>query len=205
MSRKIIITLSGPSNAGKTVLEDALIKAKVATRVLGFTTRPPRNGETDGVDNHFISREAALALMATDECFHQIEHSGEYYGKTETYFNDAFAQNPVVVAVATPEGARQIRQYYQADESVTVVSFFVTASTDTLVARMLKRFENQDKPDHMHYAKRIRKLLSDEVHWGSKYKLTFNETLVSSDTEALQNNVQHIYQLIQRLNSAYIK
>jgi guanylate kinase len=51
-----LITLTGPSCAGKTTLEDRLIKAGF-DRVISNTTRAPRRGEIDGVHYHFRTPE----------------------------------------------------------------------------------------------------------------------------------------------------
>lgn len=54
----ILFLLSAPSGAGKTTVCRRLLSAnRNLTRIVTCTTRPPREGETNGVDYHFLSRE----------------------------------------------------------------------------------------------------------------------------------------------------
>ena len=55
----MIFTLTGPSGSGKTTLVGQLVEKypNRVERIVTTTSRPPRPGETDGVDYHFLSRE----------------------------------------------------------------------------------------------------------------------------------------------------
>lgn len=57
-----IIAIVGPSGAGKTAISKAMAKAGIPY-VVSYTTRPMREGETDGVEHHFISEEDVLFLV----------------------------------------------------------------------------------------------------------------------------------------------
>ena len=59
MSQGRVVVVSGPSGAGKTSVMRRVYRACQAplARSVSATTRPPRNGETDGVDYHFLSDE----------------------------------------------------------------------------------------------------------------------------------------------------
>jgi len=54
--RPLLILISAPSGSGKTTLSQQLLAARPdLTRAITCTTRPPRPGETDGVDYHFFT------------------------------------------------------------------------------------------------------------------------------------------------------
>ena len=76
--------VSGPSGAGKTSVMQRVYQAcrLPLVRSVSATTRPPRNGETDGVDYHFLSdEEFQLRRKRGDflECF-QVFTQGHWYG-----------------------------------------------------------------------------------------------------------------------------
>ena len=80
---KFLITLTGPSCSGKTTLENHLIKNNIALRLCGYTTREKREGEIDGFDVNFVSREKGQALHLHTDTIQRLYFKGEFYGKTE--------------------------------------------------------------------------------------------------------------------------
>jgi guanylate kinase len=57
-SPAVLLVLAGPAGSGKTTLCERLVaEAPGFSRVVTTTTRPPRPGEEDGVDYHFLSAE----------------------------------------------------------------------------------------------------------------------------------------------------
>ncbi|MFQ3577525.1 MAG: guanylate kinase [Verrucomicrobiia bacterium] len=63
----ILFVLSAPSGAGKTTLRDALKQTPDFVYSVSVTTRPPRPGEVDGEDYHFVSRQMFEEMIARDE------------------------------------------------------------------------------------------------------------------------------------------
>ena len=58
LEQPLLVVLSAPSGAGKTTLCQQLLEARPAfARAITCTTRPPRTGERDGVDYHFLTPE----------------------------------------------------------------------------------------------------------------------------------------------------
>lgn len=69
---------SGPSGVGKDTLLEAWTKEDPRVeRVVAYTTRAPRPGETDGVDYHFVSEER----------FHELENHGAFLESKNVYGN----------------------------------------------------------------------------------------------------------------------
>ena len=61
--RGLLLVLAGPAGSGKTTLCERLVAAVPAfARVVTATTRPPRPGETNGKDYHFVSRDKFLQM-----------------------------------------------------------------------------------------------------------------------------------------------
>lgn len=59
-----IIAIVGPSGAGKTAISKAMARAGIPY-VVSYTTRPMRDGETEGVEHHFITEAQAESLFAS--------------------------------------------------------------------------------------------------------------------------------------------
>jgi len=82
MHRRSILVLCGPSGAGKSTLIKRLMKERASR--FGFsvshTTRKPREGEIDGVDYHFVSKEYMQDVISQGKFVETAEVHGNYYG-----------------------------------------------------------------------------------------------------------------------------
>lgn len=75
------VVISGPSGVGKnTVLGRILATCPETAYCLSTTCRPPRGGERDGVDYHFLTRPAFEAAVAAGEFVEWAEVHGQLYG-----------------------------------------------------------------------------------------------------------------------------
>ena len=76
-----LIVLSGPSGVGKsTVISKLLSERKDIYFSVSFTTRKPREGEVDGVNYNFVSREEFERMIEDGELLEYAEYVGNYYG-----------------------------------------------------------------------------------------------------------------------------
>ena len=81
MNKGTLVVVSGFSGAGKgTVLSQVFQRRPDLYFSVSFTTRAPRTGEQDGVDYHFITREAFEERIQRGEFLEYDAHSGNYYG-----------------------------------------------------------------------------------------------------------------------------
>jgi guanylate kinase len=127
------LVLSSPSGAGKTTIAKELLAAR---EDLGYsvsaTTRPPRPGETDGRDYHFLSPEEFERRVAAGDFVEWTGYSGALYGTLRSEVDRILASGRYPVLDIEIAGARAMRQLYP--EAVLV--FVVPPSADELLRRL---------------------------------------------------------------------
>ncbi len=110
--RGTLLIISGPSGSGKTSVIEKL-RAHPRVRVsVSVATRPPREGEVDGRDYTFVSRDDFLAMkeegrfVETNDVF----TNGNLYGSLKSELNEALAEPGLVYIMEVDVvGARNIR------------------------------------------------------------------------------------------------
>ena len=80
--RGLLIVLSGPSGVGKGTVRKAIFDSEENDfqYSISMTTRKQREGEVDGVDYYFRSREEFEAMIEAGEMLEYAEYVGNYYG-----------------------------------------------------------------------------------------------------------------------------
>ncbi|MBM3259506.1 MAG: 50S ribosome-binding GTPase [Candidatus Sericytochromatia bacterium] len=97
----------GPSGSGKTTLVEALVRSGPGlVRAVTCTTRPPRQGERDGLDYCFRSEEAFSAMMAAGELVEHTRYGGYRYGLPWASLGDG---REAVIVVVDPPGVANLR------------------------------------------------------------------------------------------------
>mgnify|MGYP003343882320 CR=1 FL=1 len=110
-SKGLLFVVSAPSGTGKTTVAEQLVKI-VPTLELSrsYTSRAPRANERDGVDYHFISREAFEARVAHDDFLEHADVFGNLYGTGRAETEARLASGRDLMLVIDVQGARQVRQ-----------------------------------------------------------------------------------------------
>jgi guanylate kinase len=134
--RGLLIVFSGPSGAGKgTVLRRFLLEDKRCVLSVSATTRQPRDGEIDGRDYHFITREKFGELVARGEMLEYATYNGNLYGTPKKAVENQLARGLSVILEIEVEGAMHIKQ--QRPDSVFV--FLAPPDWNTLRTRLENR------------------------------------------------------------------
>lgn len=105
-----LFILSGPSGVGKTVAAQQLLeRIPELERVITFTTRPPRPGEENGVDYHFVD-EATFQKMIDEDAFLEwaLVH-GHRYGTPKHHILQKLAEGRQLLMVIDVQGAMNVR------------------------------------------------------------------------------------------------
>ncbi|MNR04018.1 Guanylate kinase [compost metagenome] len=140
--RGILIVLSGPSGVGKGTVCAAL--RKVAPDIVysvSATTRSPRQGEVDGVNYFFKTREQFQQLIETDEVLEWAEYVGNFYGTPRRFVEETLRSGHDVILEIEVQGALQVKQKF--DEGVFI--FLLPPSLDELENRIVTRGTETDE------------------------------------------------------------
>ena len=112
MTEPAVIVITGPSGVGKGTLIRGLLERVPGLELsVSATTRPPRPGEQDGRDYHFLSQEEFDERLAAGEFLEHATYAGNRYGtpRSETDRAAATGASGLVLEIEI-EGARQVRQ-----------------------------------------------------------------------------------------------
>lgn len=140
-----IIVLSGPSGSGKsTVLRELLRRCPLPLQLsVSYTTRPPRPGEVDGQDYHFVTKEEFQRRKAEGaflEC-KEVFGRGDWYGTLLETVQKGLDQGQWVILEIDVEGAMSVME-----QRSDLLSFFIhPGSEQELRSRLEGR--RTDSPD----------------------------------------------------------
>lgn len=138
---KVLITLTGPSAAGKTHLFDhGKKKEKPLNILVSTTTRTPREGEEHGKSYYFTTKENFCAIGEQGGLVEQNLFNGEYYGVTAEEFFSKLNKGPVF-AIVDPNGVNYYDKYCK-ERGICHVKVFITVSFQERVSRFITRFRN---------------------------------------------------------------
>ncbi len=131
-----LTVLSGPSGVGKgSVVAEIRRHHPTVWLSVSVTTRPPRPGETDGVQYHFVSRNEFERMAAAGELLEHAEFAGNGYGTPRRPVEERLAAGLPALLEIELQGARQVRAAMPAARLV----FLAPPSWDELVRRLVGR------------------------------------------------------------------
>ncbi|KAG8370127.1 hypothetical protein BUALT_Bualt14G0085100 [Buddleja alternifolia] len=133
----LIIVVSGPSGVGK----DAVIKRLREVRedlhfVVTATSRPKREGEIDGKDYFFVSKDEFLSMIDKNELLEYALVYGDYKGIPKQQIREYMAKGCDIVLRVDIQGAATLRRILR---NSAVFVFLVAESEEALVKRLIGR------------------------------------------------------------------
>ena len=131
-----LFVISAPSGGGKSTVLRALLPATAGLKYsVSVTSRPPRDGEREGVDFLFVSTEEFQSLIDHKEFYEWAKVHGNYYGTRKSIVESLVSQGYDVALDVDVQGACQIKG--MKPDSVTI--FLLPPSTETLEKRLRGR------------------------------------------------------------------
>lgn len=178
-----MVIISGPSGVGKGTIRKALfeIPDNNFCYSVSMTTRKPREGEVDGQDYFFVSKEEFEKRIKENGFLEYADFVGEYYGTPIDYIEQQMDAGKEVIVEIEVQGALQIHE--QIPEAVFI--FIVPPSKQALIDRLKNR--GTDTPEII--KKRIEKA---EREYSLAYKYDY---IVVNDE--VHNAADRIYAIIR--------
>ena len=140
--RGLMFVLSSPSGAGKTTISRMLLAADPTIKLsVSVTTRPPRPGERDGIDYHFVD-DAQFDQMVEDDGFYEWAHVFGYrYGTPKGHIRAGLKEGQDFLFDIDWQGTQQL---YQKDRQDVVSVFILPPSFEALRSRLEARAQDSE-------------------------------------------------------------
>jgi guanylate kinase len=108
-----LFVITAPSGAGKSSLIKALLAAEPGLKLsTSYTTRPPRPGEQNGREYHFIDEPRFLAMRERGEFLENAEVHGNRYGTSKKVITETLERGQDLILEIDWQGAAQVRKLY---------------------------------------------------------------------------------------------
>ena len=180
--RGLMLVVSSPSGAGKTSLCRRLLVDHATLELsISCTTRAPRQGEQDGREYHFVTREAFDELLSQDGFLEWADVHDNRYGSPREPVEAAMSAGRDVLFDIDWQGARQIAEQAPAD----VVRVYVLPPSIGELRRRLDA-RAQDHPDVIE--RRVARAKGEISHWRE-----YDYVLVNDDFDRTYADLAHIY------------
>ncbi len=128
-----MIILIGESASGKSSIEKILADKYGYKKTVSYTTRPPRNGEVDGIDYYFINEDEYAQKFNAGFFVETGGYNGWLYGTTKDQYNEN------TVCILTPHGLRQIKKKFCNKCEVKMKSFYIKIPRRDRLVKILQR------------------------------------------------------------------
>ncbi|MGZ5890809.1 MAG: guanylate kinase [Hyphomicrobium sp.] len=170
--RGLLMVLSSPSGAGKTTLARRLVEADAEIAMsVSVTTRPPRPGETDGRDYHFIDDKRFVRMREGGELLEWARVFDNFYGTPRAPVEAAIKGGRDILFDIDWQGAQQLSEKMKHD----VVRVFILPPSVTALERRL----HTRAQDSVEVVRRRMEAASAEIsHWPE-----YDYVIVNADIE----------------------
>ena len=185
MKGKLFI-VSGPSGSGKSTVTK-LVKNRLNIPLsISATTREPRDGEMNGKDYFFLTKEAFEQKIKNDEFYEYANVHGNYYGTLKEVVESNLNKGLNVILEIDVQGALIAKE----KKKDAVLVFFRTKDMETLE----KRLRNRNSDSEEVIQTRLKNALK-ELEYEKKYDYTIINNDIEESCTALVNiiNPQNWY------------
>jgi guanylate kinase len=181
--RGLMMVLSSPSGAGKTTISRRLLESDREIELsVSVTTRPPRAGEVNGRDYHFIDLIDFNLMVNREQLLESAKVFGNYYGTPRLPVENTLASGRDVLFDIDWQGTQQLAEKVR-DDLVSV--FILPPSWGELERRLTSRA--QDDPSEIN--RRMAKAADEMSHWAE-----YDYVIINRDLEASVAAVNAILQ-----------
>jgi len=187
--RGLLFVLSSPSGAGKSTIARMLMASDDGVAMsVSATTRPIREGETDGIDYHFVDDAGFDALVADGEFLEWAHVFGHRYGTLKREVIRVIEGGRDVLLDIDWQGTQQLKQV---DPDIVRV-FILPPSMTELERRLRARGTDSDEV----IRQRMARAEAEISHWAE-----YDYVLINNDAEKCRELVHNILKA-ERLKAA---
>ena len=175
-----IFIIAAPSGCGKTSLVKALIEdSKNLSVSVSHTTRKARQGEIDGKNYHFVSKETFEKMISNQEFVEYAEVFGNMYGTTKKNIKEKLDKNIDIILEIDWQGARQVRQ-----NIFDAISIFILPPSKKA---LLERLTTRGQDDEITISKRMENSEREMSHFNE-----FSYLIINDQFDSALNNLRDI-------------
>jgi guanylate kinase len=154
-----LFIVSAPSGAGKSSLvKAALAEDKRLALSVSYTTRPPRAGEVNGREYHFVDRKAFEAMLERGDFLESAEVHGNRYGTSQRWIEEARTKGIDIMLEIDWQGAQQVRRAF-----ADAVSIFILPPPPVL-AELERRLRGRGQDSEEAIQRRLRDAREEISH-----------------------------------------
>ncbi|MEO6970086.1 MAG: guanylate kinase [Chthoniobacterales bacterium] len=192
----ILFVVSAPSGAGKSTLCDALRQTPDFVYSVSCTTRPPRAGEIDGEDYHFLSEADFLARAAAGEFLEHANVHGKFYGTLRDPIISNLHQGVDVLIDIDTQGAASIREYDDAFVRQALADVFIMPPN---LEELRRRLTKRGTETAAQIESRLQTAAREMEHWRD-----YRYTIISRSVEEDLLKFRHIMRAERYLSSRMV-
>ena len=140
LKRGRLVVVSGPSGVGKGTVLRCVLERDDFVYSVSATTRSPREGEVDGVNYFFLTKDKFESMIEGGEFIEYACYNGNYYGTPKFFVEDMLSKGKNVILEIEDQGAVQVKKIVP---DATFV-FIAPESREILEARLRGRGTETD-------------------------------------------------------------
>ena len=192
----LLLVLTGPTAAGKTEIRNRILQDDpTMIKLVSTTTRPPRQGEQDGIDYNFIGKEEFLRNANDGKFLELAEYGGNLYG-TEGKESEAVLNGKKVVATLELSGAlnleANVRKHYPPEIANYILTntIIIFIGIDSLLTLRQRYIDRGDTKESL-----IRRLRTDWEVW-KKNQARFENIIINKNGQ-LNNTISQVIEVVR--------
>lgn len=191
-----LIVLSGPSGSGKDSICERLKEYNDNFWLsISCTTRKPRNGEEEGIDYFFKTKDEFKRLIKENKLLEYAEYNGEYYGTPKEKIHDYLNRGIDVILVIEVQGALRIKKLI--NEAIFI--FVMPPTMKDLILRLKKRGTESDEK----ILKRFKKAYQ-EINLITKYNYVVVNDELDNATKKVNSIIEAQKCMVERIEEVFL-